>query len=92
MPSFAYAPLKPNALQFSGIVRGPAILPILARIGLTLPELKQQARSPDFRAFPLEATVSVLGAAAIGANFFDEQHAGLAVAVGVAIEIGRAHV
>lgn len=59
VPSFAYAPLKPNALQFSGIVRGPAILPILARIGLTLPELKQQARSPDFRAFPLEATVSV---------------------------------
>lgn len=59
VPSFAYAPLKPNALLFSGIVRGQAILPILARIGLTLPELKQRARSAAFRAFPLEATVSV---------------------------------
>ena len=59
VPSFAYAPLKPNALKFSGIVRGPAILPILARIGLTLPALKERARSAAFRAFPLEATVSV---------------------------------
>jgi Zn-dependent M28 family amino/carboxypeptidase len=59
VPSFAYAPLKPNALQFSGIVRGQAILPILARIGLTLPALKLRARSASFRAFPLEATVSV---------------------------------
>jgi Zn-dependent M28 family amino/carboxypeptidase len=59
VPSFAYAPLAPNALKFSGIVRGPAILPILARLGLTLPRLKQQARSPAFRAFPLRATVSV---------------------------------
>lgn len=59
VPSFAYAPLKPNPLQFSGIVRGPAILPILARMGLTLPALKQRARSSSFRAFPLEATVSV---------------------------------
>jgi Zn-dependent M28 family amino/carboxypeptidase len=59
VPSFAYAPLKPNALQFSGIVRGPAILPILARMGLTLPALKQRARSAAFRAFPLQATVSV---------------------------------
>lgn len=59
VPSFAYAPLKPNPLQFSGIVRGPAILPILARLGLTLPGLKQRARSASFRAFPLEATVSV---------------------------------
>ena len=59
VPSFAYAPLKPNPLQFSGIVRGSAILPILARIGFTLPALKQRARSAAFRAFPLEATVSV---------------------------------
>ena len=59
VPSFAYAPLKPNPLQFSGIVRGSAILPILARMGLTLPALKQKARSASFRAFPLEATVSV---------------------------------
>ena len=59
VPSFAYAPLKPNALLFSGIVRGPAIVPILARIGLTLPVLKQRARSAVFRAFPLKATVSV---------------------------------
>ena len=59
VPSFVYAPLKPNTLQFSGIVRGPAILPILARLGLTLPALKQRARSNAFRAFPLEATVSV---------------------------------
>jgi Zn-dependent M28 family amino/carboxypeptidase len=59
VPSFAYAPLKPNSLQFSGIVRGSAILPILARIGLTLPALKQRARSTDFRAFSLEANVSV---------------------------------
>ncbi|UUR07096.1 M28 family peptidase [Sphingomonas glaciei] len=59
VPSFSYAPLKPNPLQFSGIVRGPAILPVLARLGLTLPALKQRARSAEFRAFPLEATVSV---------------------------------
>jgi Zn-dependent M28 family amino/carboxypeptidase len=59
VPSFAYAPLKPNPLQFSGIVRGPAILPVLARMGLTLPALKSRARSATFRAFALPATVSV---------------------------------
>ena len=59
VPSFSYAPLKPNALQFSGIVRGGAILPVLARLGLTLSELKTRARSAAFRAFPLQATVSV---------------------------------
>lgn len=59
VPSLVYAPLKPNALQFSGIVRGPAILPVLAKLGLTLPALKQRARSAAFRAFPLDATVSV---------------------------------
>lgn len=59
VPSFAYAPLKPNPLRFSGIVRGEAILPVLARLGLTLPELKTRARSAAFRAFPLPATFSV---------------------------------
>jgi Zn-dependent M28 family amino/carboxypeptidase len=59
VPSFSYAPLKPNPLQFSGIVRGAAILPMLGRLGLTLPDLKTRARSAAFRAFPLNATVSV---------------------------------
>jgi hypothetical protein len=48
VPSFAYAPLKPNPLQFSGIVRGPAILPMLGALGLTLPALKHgRARPPS---------------------------------------------
>jgi Zn-dependent M28 family amino/carboxypeptidase len=59
VPSFSYTPLKPNPLKVSGIVRGPAILPVLARLGLTLETLKQRARSATFRAFPLNATVSV---------------------------------
>jgi len=59
VPAFAYAPLKPNSLLFSGIVRGGAILPVLGRMGLTLPALKQRARSPAFRAFALPGTVSV---------------------------------
>lgn len=59
VPSFAYAPLKPITLQFSGIMRGGAILPILRRLGLSLQELKTRARTPAFRAFPLTATVSV---------------------------------
>jgi Zn-dependent M28 family amino/carboxypeptidase len=59
VPSFAYAPLKPNALQFSGIVRGEAILPIIRRLGFSLPQLKTRARTPAFRAFPLDATISV---------------------------------
>ena len=59
VPSFAYAPLKPNPLQLSGIVRREAMLPLLARMGLSLAALKQRARSPAFRAFALQATVSV---------------------------------
>lgn len=59
VPSFVYAPLKPNPLQFSGIVRGPAILPVVKRMGLTLESLKQRARSAAFRAFRMDATVSV---------------------------------
>ncbi|GAA3999843.1 M28 family peptidase [Sphingomonas humi] len=59
VPAFSYAPLKPNPLQFAGIVRGGAILPVLAKLGLTLPALKVRARTPEFRAFPLQATVSV---------------------------------
>lgn len=59
VPSLVFAPLKANPLKFSGIVRGPAILPVLARLGLTLPALKTRARSASFRAFPLPATVSV---------------------------------
>lgn len=59
VPSFSYAPLKPTSLKFSGIVRGGAILPLLARAGFTLPALKQRARSASFRAFALPGTVSV---------------------------------
>jgi len=59
VPSFSYAPLKANPLLFSGIVRREAMLPLLARMGVTLPALKRRARDPAFRAFALPGTVSV---------------------------------
>jgi len=59
VPAFSYAPLKPNALLFSGIVRREAMLPLLARMGVSLPALKRRARSASFRAIPLPGSVSV---------------------------------
>jgi Zn-dependent M28 family amino/carboxypeptidase len=59
VPALVYAPLKPNPLKFSAIVRGGAIVPLLARMGYSLSRLKTLARSPDFRAFPLDGTISV---------------------------------
>lgn len=56
VPSFAYAPLKPNTLKVSTIVRGPAILPLLRTLGYTLEGMKTMARRPDFRAEPIGAT------------------------------------
>lgn len=59
VPSISYAPLKPNPLKFSGIVRGEAMLPLLTRMGKSLPALKLEARSPSFRAYMLPGTISV---------------------------------
>ncbi|GLR47935.1 M28 family peptidase [Sphingomonas astaxanthinifaciens] len=59
VPSLTYAPLKPNPLQFSAIVRGGAVVPLLARMGYGLPRLKTLARTPAFRAFKLPGSISV---------------------------------
>jgi len=54
LPAFVLAPHKPSALQLSGWLRHDVASTVLERTGLELDSLKRQARSPAFRAFPLQ--------------------------------------
>lgn len=54
LPAFVLAPLRPSALKLSGWLRRDVALALLERCGLELDALKQRARSPSFRAFPVE--------------------------------------
>lgn len=64
LPTFAYAPLQPSPLGFSGLIRREVAIAILRDLGHDLASLKRRARDPRFRAFPLaRATLAVNGAA-----------------------------
>mgnify|MGYP001085881592 CR=1 FL=1 len=54
LPAFVLAPHKPSTLHLSGWLRHDVALALLARIGQQLDALKRQARSPAFRAFPMQ--------------------------------------
>jgi Zn-dependent M28 family amino/carboxypeptidase len=54
LPGFVLAPLRPSALQLSGWLRRDVAEAVLGRTGLELEALKRQARSPSFRAFPMQ--------------------------------------
>ena len=56
LPVFIFQPSKPSKLQFSTWLSPKISLDLLARSGLDLGTLKQRARDPGFRAFPLEGT------------------------------------
>jgi len=62
LPGFVLAPLQPSALQLSGWLRRDVAEALLGRTGLELEALKRQARSPSFRAFPMQgASLSAAG-------------------------------
>ncbi len=62
LPVMVLGPLKPSELKLSGWLAGDAADELLKKTGLTLKELKERARKPSFRAFPLkEAFLSASG-------------------------------
>ncbi|HEX8076282.1 MAG TPA: M28 family peptidase [Chthoniobacterales bacterium] len=56
LPTMILAPLKPSDFKLSSWITGAVGEKILQQAGLTLAQLKERARRPDFRAFPLKET------------------------------------
>ncbi len=54
LPVMVLGPLQPSGLKLSGWLAGDAAEELLKKTGLTLSELKERARQPGFRAFPLK--------------------------------------
>ena len=62
LPVMVLGPLKPSEMKLTGWIAGDAAAELLKKAGLTLAELKERARKPSFRAFPLkEASLSASG-------------------------------
>jgi Zn-dependent M28 family amino/carboxypeptidase len=53
LPAMAFAPLSPSPFKFSSWLSRERSIALLARLGLTLDELKARSRDRAFRAFPL---------------------------------------
>jgi Zn-dependent M28 family amino/carboxypeptidase len=62
LPVFIFQPPKPSKLQFSTWLSPKTSMDLLKRSGLDLETLKQRARDPGFRAFPMARTsISAVG-------------------------------